>query len=285
MAAVESNDTPETPGEVTDRIETYRGKEIPSGFDGPFFAEIAERKKKGRDAKCLVTADDGATGVGKTNLCDFLAYVCDTSTDGFGKHKTTIEPLRFLELYSELEPGSSAIMEEGEQFDSRRGMTNQNVEASQKWQQARVREIVAFVNLPDPSMIDSRFEKLADYWINVERRGKARIYKKKIHRTKQKVYYKTMQVLEWPNMDGSATFRHMDRLKGDLLDGELDDDSLIRESEAQERVERAVREREREIRNEWITALKAYGLTGKEIAGLPVVDVSGPRVNQIARGE
>lgn len=273
-----------TPGPVTDRIiPTSPDINVPSGLDGPFFREIADRKQKGRDAKCLVTADDGATGVGKTNLCDFLGYVTDTSAEGFGPHKTTIEPLRFLELYSELDPGSASIMEEGEQFDSRRGMTNQNVEATQKWQQARVREIVAYVNLPDPSMIDSRFEKLADFWINVERRGRCRIYEKKIHRTKQKIYYRTLQTLEWPNMDGSATFKHMDRLKGDLLDGELDNDGLVRESKMEAEVERAEKRAKREERDEWIASLKASGMNGTDIARLPNVDITSQRVNRIAK--
>jgi len=283
MATTESTEVT-APGPVTERIQPAPSDvTVPSGLDGPFFREIGERKRKGRDAKVLVTADDGATGVGKSNCCDYLGYVCDTTAEGFAPHKTTIEPLRFLELYSVLEPGSSAVMEEGEQFDSRRGMTNENVEATQKWQQARVREIVAFVNLPSPSTIDSRFELLADYWINIENRGLCRIYKKKIHATKQTIYYKTLQTLEWPNMDGSSTFRHMDSMKNELLDGDLDSDQLVRESEAQQRIDQAVADAQEDCRDRWIRALKDRGWTGKEIASLPTVDVKGPRVNQIAR--
>lgn len=283
-AAEDGGDDLATPGPVTERIDPIREvASVPSGLDGPFFREISERKQKGRDAKCLVTADDGQTGVGKSNCCDFLGYVTDTTAEGFSPHKTTIEPLRFLELYSVLEPGSAAVMEEGEQFDSRRAMRNENVEASQKWQQARVREIVALVNLPDPSMIDKRFEQLADYWINVERRGKCRIYKKKIHRTKKKIYYKTMQTLEWPNMDGSATFKRMDQMKGDLLDGEIERDSLVRESEMEKRINQAVSDAKMETRDEWIVALKQYGMNGTDIARLPNVDISSQRVNKIAK--
>ncbi len=273
-----------TPGPMTARIKpSSPSVEIPSGIDGPYFREIGKRKKEGRDAKNLVTAKDGATGVGKSNLCDFLSYVTDTSSEGFGPHKTTIEPMRFLELYSVLEQGSAAIMEEGGQFDSRRGMTNQNVEATAKWQQARVREIIAFVNLPDPTMIDGRFERLCDYWINVERRGFARIYEKKIHPTKRVIYYKTLQTIEWPNMEKSATSKHMDKMKGDMLDGQLDNDKLIRESEAQERVRKAVKEAEKEQRNRWFVELKRAGMNGTDIARLPHVEISSQRVNKIAR--
>lgn len=275
-----------TPGEPTDRtIPGNFDGEPPSGIQGPFFQKLGSRKVESRDAKVLVTAQDGQTGIGKSNLCDFLGHVCDTTPEGFAPSKVTIEPARFIELYGELEPGSALVMEEAEQFDSRRGMRNENVEGSQKWQQGRVRQIIALLNLPDPAMIDRRFERLADFWINVERRGMARIYQKKIHSTKKKVYYKTVQVLEWPNMDGSGTFRAMDSLKDGLLDGETDKDGLIRESEAEKRVKSAVADAKQDCRNSWIEALKNEGWTGKEIAELPTIDVNGARVNQIARGE
>jgi len=280
----EFDDDLKTPGPVIERTTPHPSDvELPTGIAGPFFQELGRRKKNGRDAKVLVTAKDGATGVGKSNLCDFLGFVSDTAPDGFAKHKITIEPLRFLELYSVLEPGSAAVMEEGEQFDSRRGMTSENVEATQKWQQARVREIVAYVNLPDPTMIDGRFERLADYWINVERRGSCRIYKKRIHPTKRVIYYETLQTLEWPNMDGSETFRHMDDIKGDLLDGNLESDSLLRESEAKEQRKRAVEKARRDERDNWICALKDHGMAGTDIARLPHIDISSQRVNKIAR--
>jgi len=67
-------------------------------FSGPWYQEIAQRKAEGRDAKCLVTAEDGQTGVGKTNFCDFAGYVTDTSEHGFGPAKTTIDPFEFLDF-------------------------------------------------------------------------------------------------------------------------------------------------------------------------------------------
>ncbi len=276
----------ETPGPVTER--TMPGDwdgEPPSGIRGPYFRKLGRRKLHGRDAKVLVTAQDGQTGVGKSNLCDFLGYVSDTTPEGFGQEKVTIETERFIELYNELSQGSALVMEEAEQFDSRRSQRNENVEASHKWQQGRVREVIAYLNLPDPSMIDRRFEKLADFWINVERRGKARIYQKKIHSTKKKVYYKTLQVLEWPNMDGSTTFQAMDDLKDDLLDGETGKDGMIRESEAQKRVNKAVRDAEQSLRDEFLTAVyQETSLTASDVASLSVVDVKGSRVRQIANG-
>ncbi len=64
---------------------------VDKDFSGPFFQEIGRRKLEGRDAKILVTADDAQTGVGKSNLCDFLGYVLDTTEDGFSPDKIAID--------------------------------------------------------------------------------------------------------------------------------------------------------------------------------------------------
>ena len=268
--------------EVRDTSDVDAGAYF-DAFDGAFFREIAKRKREGRDAKCLVTAKDGQTGVGKTNCCDFLSYVTDTTADGFREAKTTIDPFEFLEFYKHLPAGSAAIMEEGEQFDARRSNSNKNVDAAEKWQMARVREIVAFVNLPSPQEIDSRFERLADYWINVERRGLARVYKKKIHPTKRKLYYKTLQTFEWPNMDRSASFRHMDALKNDRLDDENAGSNWIRQSEVEDRIAKAKRAAREAERNKWIASVyRDTDMTGEQVARLEACDVSRGRVSQIA---
>lgn len=266
----------------TDPAPEADAERLFGAFSGPWFREIAKRKQEGRDAKCLVTAKDGQTGIGKSNFCDFGAYVTDTTAHGFGPAKTTIDPFEFLDFYSHLPAGSAAIMEEGEQFDARRSNSNKNVDAAEKWQMARVREIVAFVNLPSPQEIDSRFERLADYWINVERRGQAKVYKKKIHPTKRKLYYKTLQTIEWPNMDGSASFEHMDALKDDRLDNGSES-SWVRESEVRKRVEKARQQAREQERDRWIASVYRHPqFSGSDVASLPACDVGRSRVAQIA---
>ena len=274
----------------TDKPKPQSPETILQQFDGPFFREIAKRKQQGRDAKIIITAKDGQTGVGKSNLSDFLGYVLDTSASGFGPEKVTIEPEMFLSMYNRLESGSAAIMEEGEQFDSRRSMSAKNVDAAEKWQMARIREIVSIINLPSPAEIDSRFERLADYWINVEIRGRAKVYKKRIHPTKGKVYHETLQTLQWPNMDGSTTFKRMGTIKDSLLDDDSRDSNWVRESEVQERIDAAQKEAKDRARNEWLAALYeelplvvGKSATYDEIARLSVCDVGPERVGQIVR--
>jgi len=141
---------------------------------------------------------------------------------------------------------------------------------------------VAFINLPSPSEIDSRFERLADYWINVERRGQAKVYKKKIHPTKRKLYYKTLQTIEWPNMDGSASFEHMDALKDDRLD-DGSESSWVRESEVRERVEKARKDAREDERDKWIASVYRHPeFSGSDVSRLPACNVGRSRVAQIA---
>lgn len=274
----------------TNKPEPQRGDSILEQFDGPFFQEVAKRKQQGRDAKIIITAKDGQTGVGKSNLSDFLGYVLDTSPNGFGPEKVTIQPEMFLSMYNRLEEGSAAVMEEGEQFDSRRSMSAKNVDAAEKWQMARVREIVSIINLPSPAEIDSRFERLADYWINVEIRGRAKVYKKRIHPTKGKVYHETLQTLEWPNMDGSETFKRMGSIKDNLLDDDSRDSNWVRESEVKERIEAAEKDATDRLRDQWLAAIYAEwpriageSVTYDQIARLSVCDVGPERVGQIVR--
>lgn len=272
----------DTPPDIPERSRPDVA-EIPDGFNGPFFKQIGERKEKGRDAKIIITAKDGQTGVGKSNLSDFLGHVLDTSGEGFARYKATIEPQRFLSLYSEAPKGSCVVLEEGEQFDSRRSMSNENVDATHKWQMARVREIISIINLPSPDAIDTRLERLADYWINVERRGFARIYQKHIHPTKRKLYYKTVQTLEWPNMDKSGTFKAMGRMKDERLKSDDDDANWVRESEVKKRVSKAEKAARREVRDELLTSFyKDLGMNATDLATAPAVGIKAARIRQIA---
>lgn len=254
-------------------------------FSGPFFQKVAKRKKDERDAKILITADHGATGVGKTSLAVYLAKALDTSSNGWTAEKATLDVPRFLQMWDELEPESSAILDEAEQIDARRAMSNENVDASMRFQTRRVNQIVAFLTLPSPQEIDSRIERLADFWINVESRGGARIYQKKIHPIKKKVYYETLQTFTWPNMDDDPDYRELARMKAEFIDSEDADDNYIRQDEANQRREKAVKTARQNLRDEFIVALKEHGMPGTEIADLSVVDLTSQRVNQIANEE
>lgn len=268
------------PPEVRE-IEDVPVDDLASGFTGPFFRDIARRKAQGRDAKILVTARNAQTGVGKSNFCDFAGYVCDTTEEGFQEHKICIDPEQFFNSYGRLEPGSSLVLEEGEQLDARRAQREENVEGSHRWMMDRVREIVAFINLPSAQYIDKRMRGLADYWINILRRGRARVYQKKIHDIEQKIYYQTVQDIEWPNMDGSATFERMAELKANKI-GEGRDD-WISPSDHEEEVERARKEVRQDTRDRILKSIyNETELAARDIGHCSGVEIGASRIRQIA---
>jgi hypothetical protein len=281
----------EAPEWTTDR--TTQSNDGIWELTGPFFQQVAKRKAQGRDAKIIVTADHGATGVGKTSCAVFLAVALDTSQQGFdAREQATLDVPRFMQLYDEVAKGSSLILDEAEQIDSRRAMSNENIDAAFTWQTRRVNEIVGILTLPDPDDIDSRMEKLADYWVNVEARGTARVYEKRIHRIKRSVYYKTLQTIKWPNMDNHPDYRTLAQLKEGMIDDKDSEDNYIRKSKHDELVEEAVKEAQREQRDELIRKfanLRITDLSNQRPGGLKYDDIgkpfglSGQRIGQIAR--
>jgi hypothetical protein len=253
---------------------------------GPFWQELGKRKRQERDAKIIITAADGQTGVGKTNFAVFLAKVCDTSAAGFrADEKATLDVHRFLELYDSVEKGSAVILDEAEQIDSRRSMKHENIDAARKWETRRVNQITGILTLPSPESLDTRMERLADYWINITARGSAKVYKKKIHPIKRNLYYKTLQLVTWPNLDSDPDYKTLVNMKDEMIDTSDGGENWVRRSDHEEEIERVREEVRRDERDAWIRNLKDSGMKGTEIAALPHVDLTQQRVNQIARGE
>lgn len=252
---------------------------------GEFFQRIASRKRNERDAVILVTADDADRGVGKTSLAVTLGKLLDTSSSRFdAEQQATLSVPRFLQLYDELEEGSTLVLDEGEQIDARRSMSQENVDASLKMQTRRVNEIIVIITLPSADMIDNRIEQLADFWINCEVRGRARVYKKKIHRIKKTVYYKSLQQLTWPNLDDDEDYQILAQKKERFNEGEGQENGYIREDEVTERIEKARETAKQTQRNELLEQVCGH----EDIEQQHVADALGlspARVSQILNGD
>lgn len=261
------------------------GSMPPDMPSGEFFQRIAKRKRNERDAVILITADDADRGVGKTSLAVTLAKLLDTSHTEFdAEEQGTLSVPRFLQLYDELPKGSTLVLDEGEQIDARRSMSQENVDASLKMQTRRVNQIVVIITLPSADMIDNRIEQLTDFWVNCEARGRARVYKKKIHRIKQSVYYKSLQQLQWPNMDGDDDYEALSRMKARFNDGEGQENGYIREDEVTERLEKARKGARREARDTLIREICTHDdIEQQQVAD--AVGLSPGRVSQIVKGD
>jgi hypothetical protein len=133
------------------------------------------RRADQRDLKIIITSRDSQTGTGKTTLALWLALHFDSW--GFDASKVTLHPQEFVQLYTDNRPGSVIIMDEAEQLDSRRSMSQKNVDFWNLWQTMRYRQITSILTLPTRSALDKRGLELADVWIQVTNRGFARVHK------------------------------------------------------------------------------------------------------------
>jgi hypothetical protein len=133
-----------------------------------------KRRRQNRDLKIIITSRDSQTGTGKTTLGLWLALHFDVH--GFGPDQVTLHPREFLKLYKENTAGSVIIMDEAEQLDARRSMSQKNVDFWNLWQTMRYRQITSILTLPTRSALDKRGLELSDIWIQVTERGFARVH-------------------------------------------------------------------------------------------------------------
>jgi Rad3-related DNA helicase len=196
------------------------------------------RKLDNRDLKIIITSRDSQTGTGKTTLALWLALHFDEY--GFQADQVTLHPEEFLELYKENPAGSVIIMDEAEQLDSRRSMSNKNVEFWNLWQTMRYRQITSILTLPTRSALDKRGLELADVWIQVTERGHARVHKIGVGDYDGKTQPKITETLSFPDISDLQLKDEIDEKKVALMEegeefskdeGEILDPEKIRKEE------------------------------------------------------
>jgi len=263
-------------------------------FVGPFFQLVSERKRKGQDAKIAVASANAETGVGKSTCALYLAHVLDTSSGGFeASRKATLNVDSYLDAYNRLDKGSAVILDEAEQLTKRRATSKKNVKASEKLQMQRVKEITALFTLPKFDVLDPLVKDLLDFRIEIERLGKATIYRKQ-HSPFSGTWWQEVQQFEFPSMDWSESMQTLHQAKDEFL--ESDHGGLVSENDAEKQAEKQAAESARQMRDETIRELSEDGLTYPEIRqrlekrvdkNIMSEDllVSTQRIGQIARGE
>jgi len=208
------------------------------------------RLKKNRDLKVIITSRNSTTGTGKTTLAVWLALNWDQH--GWNaEQKGTLSVKEYLDTYPDLKPGSVLVMDEAEQLDARRSMSQENVDFAEKWMMMRVRNVTSILTLPTASALDKRLKELADVRINVHRRGRARAYKITIddHNTSEVREWRWHDI-EWPDIAEHPEMRALDQQKEDKIEGALEaaaeeEESIDPEEIArQEKIENAQRMRD-----------------------------------------
>lgn len=242
--------------------------------------------RKDLDAKIIITSHNSRPGLGKTTLAIKMAR--DFDAHGWSaREKAFMDAAKYHNAYEEHEPGSVLLFDEIEgEADSRRSMSNKNVELSQAWAQNRYRNMITICTLPSVSMLDNRMLEMSDYWINVIDRGQAHPYRVLVNDFTGAVIRQRIDddgVIWYDDLpEGDDDYGYLKQMKHSRRMG-YEDGKYLNHEEHKEKLEKAVEKARMEVRNQWITELyDNTDLSTYKIAELGCVDVSRRRVSDIA---
>lgn len=234
------------------------------------------------DAKIIIQGADSQTGIGKTTLAIKLARTIDP--DWTAEEKAFIDIRKYINAHLEKPKGSALVLDEIEHgADSRRFMSQDNVDLSQAWAKLRSRNIAVIATLPSISMLDNRMIELADYWILVKRRGVAQPYRVHVNDFTGKVRREPFPGDEHITFgdlpDDDPDKAHLDAIKDEML--KTDESGYIPVEEHEAELQKQLEQAKREWRDGLVNELAETDASQEQISNLSVVDVSRPRVNQI----
>ena len=290
------------------------------------FRWLLWRLNNGRDAQILIVARGGARGTGKTTLAVAIAqwihslFRCPECMEenehgdmigGFYPrefdqcpwcgHDTAlrrgpwtsdnafINIRQYLNTYRHAsQPGDALILDEAEfSADSRRSMSNENLELSQAWSILRYKSVVSIATMPSTLHIDRRLEELADVKINVQRRGMALVDWYWLNDKEKQVWdiplrdeHGAREYMFWSPLDDDE-YLDVAQMKSDHVatDGSHE---LLTPEEAEERAERLKEQEIKPLRIRTTEALLERTDLSQEEVG-DVVDRSQQWVSKVAR--
>lgn len=197
-------------------------------------------------ARIIVDAENAATGVGKTTAAVSAALAFSRAFD-YQLHPKdfTLSGEDYLDRWRE-HPGRSQpsviVLDElsgAGAGDSRRSMSNKNVNLGRSWQLMRKKRIITITTLPHWSDADKRMRRFADYriWCLEKPIGYFRPYKVTATFDNGDVRtdsYDDVERIEFPNLDkfDDPYFQAVTEKKDALLDSEAFDADEIGEEPA-----------------------------------------------------
>lgn len=227
-----------------------------------------KRHKKNRDFKIIITSRNSTTGTGKTTLALWLALNWDNN---FTADQATLHVQEYLDMYRQQSKGSVLIMDEAEQVDARRSMSNKNVDFSEKWSMMRYSEVDSILTLPTVTALDKRIEELADVWINVIERGLAKCHIVTVGDYDKGVETPPWHTLSWPDISNLSVAKELERKKERKIAGEIYADEEDNEDN---------KELEKKYQLRLAQRLRSEGKPLREIADDAEIDYSYQWVNE-----
>jgi hypothetical protein len=167
-------------------------------------------------------------------------------------------------------------MDEAEQVDARRSMSNKNIEFAEKWMQLRFRQVDSILTMPTISALDKRLRELSDIIIHVVDRGRAVVHQVNVGDYDGEVNMFRKEILRWPDISDHGIKRALDRKKERKVKGEIYEDG-----EAQTEFEKSdIESAKKEKRDELIRSFyEDHDVSQSDIADS--VGLTQPTVNKI----
>lgn len=256
------------------------------------------RRKLGNDndGKVLVVGKSSATGIGKTTFAIQLCRYLDSTDDEWrSKERSFIEIDEYIEAHMTEPGGACLLLDEIEAgADSRRAMSNQNVNLSKAWATMRAQNIATVATLPSVSMLDNRMLELCDYWVLVKERGLAQpfnvivndfngnVARKPINPTKRKKP-STGEHIQFDDLpDDDRDKSYLDSIKDDTVWDLTNDAKKLSAAEHKKKLSKAVEEAKREKRNEVLRDFyNNSDLSTTDLSQFDSIGVSQSQVSEI----
>lgn len=251
--------------------------------DHPLAELWRKRVEQNRDLVILITDSSNDRGTGKTTEALRLAYGMDRTEEGLTTDKVAMDPRPLSEAYTSEPRGSSLVLDESEVgLDKYTTGSAVNRAIRELVSTGRVEEKYLVLNAPADHLVDQDLKSLVDVWVLVERRGFANVYRMDWNPHQGHQLTHSLGTVEWDPIPGGhelhEVYDYLTEKKEARLRGE-DGDNYIKRSQAQEMVEKAKQEAERETRDRLIRGASAAGFKNTEIAEF--AGVSPSRVSQI----
>lgn len=232
--------------------------------------EVFKRRiQNNRDGQAIITSRGSERGLGKTTLAIRMAREIYPRFDAHKHAHINIHD--YLTAYEKAEPGTVLILDEAEHgADSRRSMSNENVDLTQAWATLRYKNVITLVTLPDTAMLDKRLLRLADFRINVIKRGVAIPLNIQVNDWTGKIKQMPIthggktELMYWDDLDKDPDFKHLTKIKDSTVTGELE---RFEAEEVEKKVKEAERKTKRKTRDKIIGRIyEETNLTQKEIS-------------------
>jgi len=253
-----------------------------------FLGRQAKKKlSSDNDIRIIIQGQNSQTGIGKTTLAIQLCRYIDSGWNA--EDKAFVDVREYINAHLDNPKGSALLLDEIEAgADSRRFMSQENVDLSQAWATLRARNIATVCTLPSISMLDNRMLELADYWILVKNRGLAQPFEINVNdfapsRTPQRKPLPGDEHISFVDLpDEDMDKKYLDKIKDEML--RSDTSGYIDMAEHKTEVENAKEAAVQDFRDDMIVDLYSeFDMSYRDLAQVDSVSLQYERIGEIIR--